>query len=353
MEQQSVIQQPGLPIRVNLNFEDIKKIVLELYSINITSVKELIGYDDKNYHLIDDRGEEIILKIINSFDSQKPEIFEAQSLLLEHLGKNGIKCSLPIKTKDKQYFVLHNFESGSHIVRALKFIKGTVIAKVPWTSELFYEVGQSAAQMDTAMKTFTHVAYKNYKSLWLLESVPQILNFLHAVSDIERRELVKIIVKKFEDKVLPFSKSFSRGLIHGDFNEHNIIVDKNDKGLYEITAIIDYGDCHIGCYLYEISITMAYMMLLAKNIEVGGAVLAGYSSIMPLSNEEYRLIKLCVAARLCQSLVLGAYANKQDPSNTYVLVTSAYGWQLLQELWNEDDDRLLEKWDNYVVNNNL
>uniref|UniRef100_A0A6P7GL55 Hydroxylysine kinase n=1 Tax=Diabrotica virgifera virgifera TaxID=50390 RepID=A0A6P7GL55_DIAVI len=353
MEQQSSIQQPGLPIRATLDLEDVKKIAFELYNISVTSAKELNGYDDRNYHLVDDRGKEIVLKIINLVDSQKPEIYEAQSLLLEHLGKNGITCSSPIKTNDNQYFVLHTFKSGSHIVRALKFIKGVILAKVPWTLELFYQIGQSAARLDTTMKTFTHPAYKSYKSLWILESVPEILKFLSAVSDTERRELVTIIVKEFGDKVLLSSKSLSRGLIHGDFNEQNIIVDKNDKGSYEIKAIIDYGDCHFGCYLYEISITMVYMMLLAKSIEAGGAVLAGYTSIMPLSNEEYRLLKVCAAARLCQSLVMGAYAYQQDPSNTYVIVTAAYGWQLLQDLWNEDDDLLLERWNNYVVNNGL
>lgn len=344
MESRVPVVKPCLPIKANLNVNEVKQIAQKLYGEKVIFVKELNGYDDRNYYIRNEAGIEFIIKFINSVDSNNPEIFEAQSLLLVHLEKNGIPCPAPIKTKGGFYFEKCQLKSGYHIVRALTFIEGVVLASIPRNNYLFYEIGKSAADINNAMTSFKHSAYDSYKSLWMLESVPEILPFLSAVEDPSRQRMITTIVNEFKEKILPRSKNFSRGLIHGDFNEQNIIVDKNNEGKYEVKGVIDYGDCHVGCYLYELAITMTYMILLAKDIQAGGYVFMGYVSVRPISEEECSFIKLCIAARLCQSLVMGAYTNQQDPTNTYVLVTAVYGWQLLEELWNEDSEKLLNLW---------
>lgn len=67
----------------------------------------------------------------------------------------------------------------------------------------------------------------------------------------------------------------------------------------------------------------------------------------------YSLLKVCVAARLCQSLVLGAYSHSLDPENSYLLITQEAGWDLLQRLWAESDTKIDELWaktaDNYLT----
>lgn len=64
-------------------------------------------------------------------------------------------------------------------------------------------------------------------------------------------------------------------------------------------------------------------------------------------------LKVCVAARICQSLVLGAYSHSLDPENNYLLITQEAGWDLLQRLWAEPDDKVDELWtktaDNYLT----
>lgn len=87
MEPQAIASQPTVPLRINLNVNQIKKISNDLYDINAVKIKELNGYDDKNYLICHETGKHFVLKIINTVDSEKPEIFDAQSLLLVHLGK--------------------------------------------------------------------------------------------------------------------------------------------------------------------------------------------------------------------------------------------------------------------------
>ncbi|KAJ8976408.1 hypothetical protein NQ317_003044, partial [Molorchus minor] len=193
------------------------------------------------------------------------------------------------------------------------------------------------------LQTFCHDAYENHKPSWTLAAVPTLRQLLFAIKDEEKRELVLTVITEFEKKVLSVANTLERGLIHGDINEQNIIVEKIDND-WQIKAIIDFGDCHVTCYLFEFAITMTYMMLQARDINAGGFVLAGYSSVRDLPEQEYLLLKICIAARLCQSLVIGAYSYLQDPNNSYVLATAEHGWKLLDVIWKESESDLLTRW---------
>ena len=72
------------------------------------------------------------------------------------------------------------------------------------------------------------------------------------------------------------------GVIHGDYNEQNIIVrdveERDEMDGYKISGIIDFGDMQRSCYVFEVAITIMYMMVESKIVdplEVGGHVLAG------------------------------------------------------------------------------
>jgi len=89
----------------------------------------------------------------------------------------------------------------------------------------------------------------------------------------------------------------------------------------------------------------------------GGYFLKGYLKECTLTDQEWFLLRTCIAARYkfnmeilitnfqirwAQSLVIGAWTYKQDPSNEYVLVTArGGGWNILASLWKESDDEML------------
>lgn len=91
------VLQPGVSIKPLLEFEDVQNIIVEHYGLKVVSVVQLNGYDDKNYHVITEKIDtedsdsgckrDYVFKVINSLDSKKPELFDAQNLLLVYLGK--------------------------------------------------------------------------------------------------------------------------------------------------------------------------------------------------------------------------------------------------------------------------
>ena len=83
----STMLQPGQLIRPQTTEDNARELALELYGLTVSSVKELVSYDDRNYWI---RVEQeynnpnitelwphgYMLKILNSMDSQKTHVGE-------------------------------------------------------------------------------------------------------------------------------------------------------------------------------------------------------------------------------------------------------------------------------------
>lgn len=112
------------------------------------------------------------------------------------------------------------------------------------------------------------------------------------ISDENKRKIVSDVLEEVSKRVLPVTSQLEKVFIHGDFNEQNILVEEKDNEWF-IKGILDFGDSHYGCYLFELAIAMTYMMIQGKSVEAGGYVLAGYNSIRKIRTEEYDLLKVC------------------------------------------------------------
>ncbi|XP_075929210.1 uncharacterized protein LOC116950823 isoform X5 [Petromyzon marinus] len=158
------------------------------------------------------------------------------------------------------------------------------------------------------------------------------------------------------------------GIIHGDFNDDNILVQevaagseqqqgqqqqgqqqgpKSAEGAprHRVSGIVDLNSMMFGYHVYDLAMAIMYMMVESgEAMEAGGHVLAGYESVQPLTEDERRAVYFLVACRFCQSLVMARYTILRYPQNAdYLLITARTGWVKLRELWTrglEDMQRL-------------
>ena len=144
-------------------------------------------------------------------------------------------------------------------------------------------------------------------------------------------------------------------MIHGDVNESNIIVHAvpkqnsptKESRVYDVSALIDFNDVVLSYTAFDVAICIAYMSIQCEDFDqrdVGGHVLAGYLSVRSLNETERDVMKVCVCARVAQSLIMGAYTYHMDPSNSYVLNTAARGWPLVSLLWETPKHELDARW---------
>ncbi|XP_076279380.1 hydroxylysine kinase-like isoform X3 [Lasioglossum baleicum] len=356
MEVKEDVLKPGQRIRPP-GSEHIVSVLLEkLYGLKVTKITELNAYDDRNFYIIcenlhknphiDSVSEDgYVLKIVNSLDSRKSHVVDAQNEMLIFLNERHITCPLPVKNVNGEYYSFETLSAQnseeSYAVRLLVYRPGALLHRVPITSDLLRNVGRFTGKLDNILKGFSHSAYDDHTTLWMLTSVPKLRQFTHAVNDAFRRDLVHQVIEAFEKDVLRVISELEQGVIHGDLNEQNIVMSPNGM---DITAVIDFGDSHRTCLIFELAIALCYMMLQAGDMEMGKYVIDGYQDFRKLTELEKKILKVTVCARMCQSLVMGAYSYLHDPQNDYLLITQKSGWALLKNLWPVSQEEVLRKW---------
>uniref|UniRef100_A0A182NMK5 Hydroxylysine kinase n=1 Tax=Anopheles dirus TaxID=7168 RepID=A0A182NMK5_9DIPT len=349
--------KPGSQIRPVVNEDGIRKLAERLYGIIVLEMCELDSYDDRNFMIQADsyvknpilksiNTSGYVMKIANSLDSNDESFFHAQNEIMLHLSKRGIKCPVPVQNIFGKYHSMEKLGDSKHVVRLLEYIPGKVFHGVPHPDGLFYQAGQFIARIDSALKTVDKESVMNRQSIWMLENFPKLKDFLYVIKDEHHKDIVEQVLHAFQRHVVPNLNEYEQGVIYGDFNEHNVIVNKKQSNSkeYEITGIIDFGDVCYSRYVFELAIAMTYMILEANDLNTGGLVIAGYSMIRLIPQHEKEILRIAIAARLCQSLVMGLYTATVDTNNQYILSTQTRGWNVLEALWRETDKDILERW---------
>lgn len=99
--------------------------------------------------------------------------------------------------------------------------------------------------------------------------------------------------------------------------------------------------------ILDLTVAMAYAMLSVyakdgRSISAAAAMLRGYNSVCPLTEEERKHLVLLIACRLSCSVTLGAYSYQQNPENEYLLLHALPAWETLDLIWGSDEIRRAE-----------
>uniref|UniRef100_A0A0K2T5G2 Hydroxylysine kinase n=2 Tax=Lepeophtheirus salmonis TaxID=72036 RepID=A0A0K2T5G2_LEPSM len=354
-----VIPTPELPLQM------VKDLLLDLYGLKIKDISQLNAYDDRNIrfkieeivnnkYLKDIHDPGYVLKVTNNLDSQQPEIYESQNKIMFYLRKQNMNVSEPIANKTGKYISVEKelFPGSIHVVRVLKFIPGMILYSVPnWTTDIFYRMGDYIGEMSKALHNYKDPVLSSRYFMWQLKFIEEIKPKFYAKSltnDPDKRKMIDSIIDKFVEAKL-FKRNLETSIIHGDFNEQNVLLNENN----EIYGLIDFGDVHEAPVIFELAIAIMYAMTKSNVIppnEVGGHILAGYLKHRALTQEERSVLKICVAGRYAQSLVLGAYSHEKYPTNEYLVVTANTGWNNLRAFW--EDSKTDETWDHILKSYN-
>jgi hydroxylysine kinase len=280
---------------------------------------------------------------------------------MKTLHKNHITCPTPIASLNGNEFfkITKNYELSSDsslnlfVVRLLTFIPGKPIDQIKsYTKELLFNVGKYAANLDLKLKEFYDPVYEQRDCIWRLDKIGNYMYRLESIADTYKREVLREILKNFCSNILSKENAsfLQKGMIHGDFNETNILIDIDKEDT--ISGILDFGDTSHSYYIFEVAICAVYMMLDSikksivslNQIEAGGYVIAGYLSSFKLSEKEFYLILDCIKARLVQSLMNGCYESKKSGDDGYVLITQQSGWDLLCLLQDKGEEKIYQTW---------
>ncbi|GFT45191.1 hydroxylysine kinase [Nephila pilipes] len=339
----------------------------------------MVSFDDQNFHIkvakehlnpyisqISDDG--YTLKITNPMRSAMEGYFDSIHAALFHLNKKGIRAPLPIQNLEGKTWTLEEVPllneeintSGPKLcgVRLFTYIPGVPVSTQEYTTDILYQWGNLLAKFHKAVQDFDHPIFRTKTIFWSLEPIPELRNLMDGMED-HHKKLVLSVLDKYPSIIEKNMDRLPRGVIHGDFNENNVLAQvkttEENKITISVDGVLDFEDMHNGTFVWDIGLMLAYTLLDCKTIdplEGAGHALAGYLSLRSLSPLEILVLKTCIESRLCQSLVVCAYSYRTDPKNSYLLTSAKNGWSRLEQICSISNEELLQKWkeiqENYV-----
>ncbi|XP_027757387.1 hydroxylysine kinase isoform X2 [Empidonax traillii] len=309
-----------------LSEKEAAELVDRVFGLKVSWLRPLPSYDDQNFHVrvsgnSDGAGgaDEFVLKITNSEDSREPDLIQAQTQAMMFLSAQGFPSATPHLTRDGSIMSLESGGAGNkkHMVRLLTYLPGTPVAKIATNAQILYEIGKLAASLDKTLAECQLCQRTEICGTSHLHCYHSVL--MHSIN-------------------------------HGDLNDHNILVDSSCASLenpqYRVSGILDFSDMSYGYYVFEVAIAIMYMMIESPEpLGVGGHVLAGFESVVPLTAEERGALFLLVSGRFAQSLVIAAHTALLYPENRdYLMITAKTGWKHLMTMFEMGQEAVEKKW---------
>jgi 4-aminobutyrate aminotransferase-like enzyme/Ser/Thr protein kinase RdoA (MazF antagonist) len=309
------------------------RLAREIFSLKV-SAKSLPGEYDDNFHLTSGEGREFVLKVMHP--AREQSFAEMQCQALQHLAQRAPQISLPrvCPTPSGDAFTVATLSDGTKcLLWLLTYVPGPVLAKVnPHSQELLRSLGEFLGEMDAALSGFSHPAvFRELK--WDLARAGWIRDYLKHIEDSTRRALVERFLALYESEVVPALTSLRRSVIYGDANDYNVLVSPPWPQPRKVVSVIDFGDMHYGLTVSEVAIAAAYAMLGEKDpLSAASAVVAGYHSVFPLSEDEISHLYTLIAMRLAVSVTNSAHRKFLISDDPYVTISEAPAWEALEKL---------------------
>lgn len=314
----------------SLSLSEIEQTAERLYGLR-GAVTALPGYAEANY-LVRDPESPSILKAGGV--TRNLESWDLQQAVLEYLyqAARSLPCPrLRLSRSGKARETLTAPDGRERFVRVLSYLPGTPWARLGRAASplLLGQAGSLFGKLDNALEGFRDTRAFSPDLDWNLENTLRCEVWLDCLASDEEVERVARVLRRFR-VVSPMLKTLRRGWIHGDGNDHNVLVDPRDDS---VVGVIDFGDVHESATICDLAILCAYLLLNTTDpLTAACHVVAGYHRERALTPDEcqalFPLIQARLAISVCQSARQRAFGRTDD----YFSVSEKAAWESLTQL---------------------
>ncbi len=302
----------------------------------LAEASPLPGERDRNFLLEGRDGTRRVLKVSSPGD--RDDALEFQGELLSWLAPRMGSLPLPriLPAPDGRPLVRTSAPSGEPWrLLLLEYLPGTVFARArPRDDALLGDVGGRLGELDALLARYPGTVPARPDFDWALARAGDVIaSGLELVTDPDRRERLSAALASFHE-VTPKAAALPVQPIHGDVNDHNVLVSPPLEGPRRVSGILDFGDVHAAPAAFDLAVALAYMMLDAPDPTAAAArVVAGYHQARPLSEEEIDILVPLARARLAASVsITAARRAARGDVDDYLMVSEAPAWAALEVL---------------------
>ena len=164
---------------------------------------------------------------------------------------------------------------------------------------LLEDFGQRIGALSSAFATFDHPAiHRDFH--WDLARGRGVIDEHRAlIADPALAATIDALVARFDQHVAPLLPSLRTSAIHGDLNDHNVLVGSGDD-IYSrrqrLTGIVDFGDMVHSYTIADLAIACAYVCLGATDpLDAVVHVVRGRHALAHLTEDEVSapLLRIC------------------------------------------------------------
>lgn len=316
--------------RPDVGLADAADAVATLFGLAESDVSELPSERDRNFLITTPDGTRRVLKFSNA-------AVTASHLDLENEVMRrcpvGLTMPRPLPAEDGSELT----RRGEHYMRLMTWVPGVPLAEQrPLDAALMESVGGALGRLTAALDDLHHPAAPT-DFAWDLRNAPGVVaEGLQSITDELRRRLVQAVLGRHEEIAVTLD-TVRRSIIHGDANDHNVLVD-GSSGI----GLIDLGDIVESATVAEVAVAAAYGILdEPEPAPLIAAIIGGYHREFPLTTEEVDLVLPLVETRLATSVTLAAARRHLAQQNPYLTVSEASAWTCLERLAALDRNRLV------------
>ena len=312
---------------------DATRLAASLYGLDAWA-RSLPGEFDDNFRLTAADGRSFVLKAMHP--ARERGLVAMQCAALAHLEARAPRLPLPRVVPSRAGDVVSEVpgpDGTPRLVWMLRWLPGSTLASArPRSAETLTAIGRLLGEMDLSLADFTHSAARR-DFPWDLARAGALVGGLQRVADPARRALAGRALERFEREVVPALPRLRRQVIHGDANDHNVIVGDPRALPRPVAGLLDFGDMHHGLLVAEPAIAAAYAVLGEQDpLAAVAAVVAGYHDQLPLEEAEIALLPALTGARLAVSVIVSATRARAGRDDPYTSVSEAPAWAALERL---------------------
>jgi len=307
-----------------------ENLALGLYGLE-TRATALDGDVYLNFRLDAADGKRLVLKIAPEDADEASVDMPLAALAFLQDQAPSLAVPRPLPGKDGRYLQ----QANGRQLFALEWLDGVLMARAKRPPALLRSLGHLTARLHTALESFCHPGLNSHCA-WDLRHALTVRKRLSGIPDPARRALVAKILDCFEASVEPVFSELEHGPIHGDLNDHNIVVSDD-----EVTGILDFGDMTTSALAADAAIAAAYAMFHTPDpFDAAAQFFAAYQQTRALAENELMLVPEMIATRLAFSVTMSAHRVHLRPDDPYMLVSEKPAWATLELINEAGLDRL-------------
>jgi Ser/Thr protein kinase RdoA (MazF antagonist) len=263
------------------------------YALDVHALIRLDTERDDTFR-VDHAGGVVLVKVAHPGDS--PQLLALQHAALATVAEHDPELPVPRlapTTSGGESALL-----DGRIIRVLTWLPGVPASERPWRPQV---AGTVLGRLSRALSGLTHPAADRILS-WDLRQVPGLAPYTD-------ESLLTEAIARYAAEISPVLNMLPRQIVHNDFHPGNILLD--DAGA--ISGIVDFGDIVLTPRVCDLGVALGYLI---PEDSPGDAVraefLAGYESVVPLTDEERSLIPGLVVGRELQRVVINEELGRRD-----------------------------------------